>query len=262
MSASDIPTCRVARPISRTSSSIPTAARSCSSACTAAFRSRRVTAARANSLPNPLKTGAPCENNGTMIIDVTDPANPVEKFLIPSPVGGQSQMARMCLGSQISPGTRTTGRSTCNATSRAVHSAGYEVWDVTDVTAPVMTSSDPEHSVDAQALVGVQDGHRLHAGQQERQLDAPGTPLWQPVAGDADLSTGAIPTPTPDHTSARSDCRAEQPGATGATSQLAAWRDLDVRASAGGADARARRHGATTSSATASTRPGAWVTTA
>ena len=35
-----------------------------------------------------------------MIIDVTDPENPVEKFHIPVPVaGGQAQMARMCLGS-------------------------------------------------------------------------------------------------------------------------------------------------------------------
>ena len=40
-----------------------------------------------------------------MIIDVTDPRNPVEKALIPAPVAGtsvgQSQMARMCLGSQL-----------------------------------------------------------------------------------------------------------------------------------------------------------------
>ena len=56
------------------------------------------------SLPNPLNGGA-CENNGTMIIDVTDPRNPVEKALIPAPAGGQAQMARMCLGSQL-PGER------------------------------------------------------------------------------------------------------------------------------------------------------------
>src|SRR3954449_8822702 len=52
-----------------------------------------------SSLPNPLNGGA-CENNGTMIIDVTDPRNPVEKHLIPAPAGGQAQMTRMCLGSQ------------------------------------------------------------------------------------------------------------------------------------------------------------------
>src|SRR5262249_1356969 len=49
--------------------------------------------------PNPLNGGV-VEENGTMIIDVTDPARPIEKFHIPVPVaGGQAQMARMCLGS-------------------------------------------------------------------------------------------------------------------------------------------------------------------
>src|ERR1700738_3418270 len=46
----------------------------------------------AGTLPNPLNGNA-CEFNGTMIIDVTDPNNPVEKFHIPVPVsGGQAQM--------------------------------------------------------------------------------------------------------------------------------------------------------------------------
>src|SRR5438067_4054564 len=45
-------------------------------------------------LPNPLNGNA-CEANGTMIIDVTDPANPVEKFHIPATPGGQSTMVRM-----------------------------------------------------------------------------------------------------------------------------------------------------------------------
>ena len=48
----------------------------------------RVTNCPANTLPNPLETGSPCENNGTMIIDVTDPRNPVEQSLIPAPVLG------------------------------------------------------------------------------------------------------------------------------------------------------------------------------
>src|SRR5215813_3042121 len=57
------------------------------------------------SKPNPLNGGV-VEQNGTMIIDVTDPKKPVEKFHIPVPVaGGQAQMARMCLGSQHPGGT-------------------------------------------------------------------------------------------------------------------------------------------------------------
>src|SRR6267154_3083795 len=57
------------------------------------------------SKPNPLKGGV-VEQNGTMIIDVSDPDRPVEKFHIPVPVaGGQAQMARMCLGSDLPGGT-------------------------------------------------------------------------------------------------------------------------------------------------------------
>ena len=94
-------------------------------------------------LPNPLNGNA-CENNGTMIIDVTDPKNPVEKALIPSSGTGQSQMVRMCLGSQL-PNAAANGlvgkvylmRNTTNSPS------GYQVYDVTDVAAPVLKSSLP-----------------------------------------------------------------------------------------------------------------------
>src|SRR3954452_2885842 len=88
----------------------------------------------ANSLPNTLKAGAPCENNGTMIIDVTDTANPVEKFMIPSPVGGQSQMARMCLGSDLT-GDVNNKKVYLQRNVQGGASSGFEVWDVTDVTA-------------------------------------------------------------------------------------------------------------------------------
>ena len=55
--------------------------------------------------PNPLNGGVP-ENNGTMIVDITDPKKPVETFHIPVPVkGGQAQMARLCLGSDLPHGT-------------------------------------------------------------------------------------------------------------------------------------------------------------
>src|SRR5438105_12428944 len=58
------------------------------------------------SKPNTLKPGNPVEPNGTMIIDVTDPSRPVEKSHIAVPVaGGQAQMARMCLGTDLPGGT-------------------------------------------------------------------------------------------------------------------------------------------------------------
>jgi hypothetical protein len=86
---------------------------------------------------NPLKGNVP-ERNGTMIIDVSDPANPVEKFHIPAPAGGQSQMARMCLGSDL-PGGQA-GKVYLMRNVQGGSSSGYEVWDVTDVTAPFMTA--------------------------------------------------------------------------------------------------------------------------
>jgi hypothetical protein len=92
-----------------------------------------------NTLPNPLETGSPCRNNGTMIIDVTDTANPVEKSLIPSPPGGQSQMARMCLGSQLPGGT--PGKVYLQRNVQGGSLAGYEVYDVTDVSNPVLLSA-------------------------------------------------------------------------------------------------------------------------
>src|SRR5262245_59684826 len=57
-------------------------------------------------LPNPLNNNAD-ERNGTMIIDVTNPANPKETAHIPVPAdGGQAQMVRMCLGSVLPGGDR------------------------------------------------------------------------------------------------------------------------------------------------------------
>jgi hypothetical protein len=86
---------------------------------------------------NPLNGGA-VENNGTMIIDVTDPKNPVETAHIPAPTGGQSQMTRMCLGSQLPHGV--PGKVYLLRNVQGGASSGYEVWDVSNVSAPVRTS--------------------------------------------------------------------------------------------------------------------------
>ncbi len=74
-----------------------------------------------------------------MIIDVTDPRNPVEKALIPSPPGGQSQMARMCLGKDLPGGDPSKVYLMRNVQGGAA--AGYQVYDVTDVQNPVLKSS-------------------------------------------------------------------------------------------------------------------------
>ena len=98
-------------------------------------------------LPNPLNNNAD-EPNGTMIIDVTDPANPKETAHIPAPAGGQSQMARMCLGSDLNEDLR--GKVYLMRNVQGGASSGYEVWDVTDVKKPVLAS----------ALRGIRSTHK------------------------------------------------------------------------------------------------------
>jgi hypothetical protein len=87
--------------------------------------------------PNPLNGGA-LELNGTMIIDVTNPARPVEKFHIPVP-GGQAQMARMCLGSDLPHGVAGHVYLLRNIQGSAF--SGYEAWDVTNVSAPFLVGA-------------------------------------------------------------------------------------------------------------------------
>jgi len=93
------------------------------------------------SKPNPLKGGA-IEPNGTMIIDITNPERPVEKFHIPVPVaGGQAQMTRMCLGSDLPGGVHGHVYLMRNIQGSAAQQSGYEAWDVTDVTKPVLVGA-------------------------------------------------------------------------------------------------------------------------
>ncbi|MFL5367982.1 MAG: LVIVD repeat-containing protein [Myxococcales bacterium] len=92
--------------------------------------------------PNTLRPGNPVEENGTMIVDVTDPSRPVEKFHIPVPVaGGQAQMARMCLGSVLPGGTPGHVYLLRNIQGSAAQRSGYEIWDVTNVSNPAPVAS-------------------------------------------------------------------------------------------------------------------------
>jgi hypothetical protein len=91
------------------------------------------------SKPNPLNHGI-VEPNGTMIIDVTDPSRPVEKFHIPVPVaGGQAQMARMCLGTDLPAGD--PGKVYLMRNIQGSSASGYEVWDVSKVTSPTLVGA-------------------------------------------------------------------------------------------------------------------------
>src|SRR2546427_6626505 len=96
-------------------------------------------------LPNPLN-GGKLEENGTMIVDITDPKNPVETFHIPVPVkGGQAQMARLCLGSDLPGGTPGKVYLLRNIQGNAAQMSGYEIWDVTNIHAPVGPLSAVRH---------------------------------------------------------------------------------------------------------------------
>jgi hypothetical protein len=97
--------------------------------------------------PNPLRGGV-VEQNGTMIIDVTDPDHPVEKFHIPVPVaGGQSQMARMCVGTQLDGTSNVYLMRNVQGSS----ASGFEVWNVTNVSNPVFVG----------AMRGIRSTHKL-----------------------------------------------------------------------------------------------------
>ena len=135
----------------------------------------------APSLPNPLNNNA-CEFSGTVIVDVTDPFNPVEKFHIPAPGGGvgQAQSERMCLGSQLpnAAANGLVGRVYMMRNVQGGTSSGYEVWDVTNVSAPVLASN----------LLNIRSTHKMWwecstgiaymPGSKDSVLVA-GTPLWR-----------------------------------------------------------------------------------
>ncbi|HEX6792219.1 MAG TPA: hypothetical protein VF304_00090 [Casimicrobiaceae bacterium] len=135
----------------------------------------RVTNCPSNTLPDPLNGGA-CENNGTMIIDVTDPRNPVELKLIPAPSGGQAQMVRMCLGSVLPGGI--TGHVYLLRNVQGGSQAGYQMFDVTDPKNPVMKKS----------LTGIRSTHKdwiecstgiAYMPGSKNSVTVPGTPLWR-----------------------------------------------------------------------------------
>jgi hypothetical protein len=94
--------------------------------------------------PNPLKAGSPVEANGTMIVDISDPRKPVEKFHIPGPIANgsaQTQSNRMCLGSDLPGGTPGKVYMMRNVQTGTLAVSGYEVWDVTDVSNPTLAGS-------------------------------------------------------------------------------------------------------------------------
>src|SRR5437016_13247291 len=92
----------------------------------------------AGEVKNPLN-GNVAEPNGTMIIDITNPKNPVQKFHISGSAGGTYTMVRLCLGSDLPAGTTAHVYMLRNVQGGSL--SGYEVWDVTNVSAPVLAAA-------------------------------------------------------------------------------------------------------------------------
>ncbi len=87
---------------------------------------------------NPM-TGA-MENNGTSIVDVTDPRNPRYLAHVPGQAGGTesggAQMTRLCNGSQLPKGDRNRVYML-----RSYGNSAHEMWDVTDPAKPVIINT-------------------------------------------------------------------------------------------------------------------------
>ena len=79
------------------------------------------------------------EQNGTMIVDVTDPTRPVTLKHIPGPSGvgeaGGAQMVRACNGSDL-PNADKSKIYLLRATAN-----GHEIYDVTDPSNPILVTS-------------------------------------------------------------------------------------------------------------------------
>jgi hypothetical protein len=77
------------------------------------------------------------ENNGTSVVDVTDPANPKYIAHIPGQEGGTesggAQMVRLCNGSELPKGDRSKVYML-----RSFGTSAHEMWDVTNPEKPVM----------------------------------------------------------------------------------------------------------------------------
>jgi hypothetical protein len=187
------------------------------------------------SKPNPLKPGRPVELNGTMIIDVTDPERPVEKFHIPGPaVGAQTQSNRMCLGSELPHGT--PGHVYLMRNVQGSTASGYEVYDVTDVTNPKLVGAMRnlrnthklwwECKTGIAYLPGSKNSPRWRQGQSMLIVDwgTPSAPIYlrtHGLPGGQPSGTGAVPPSLHGPISAH-----EHPKATAALARAATADDM------------------------------------
>jgi hypothetical protein len=157
---------------------------------------------------NPL-TGV-VENNGTSIVDVTDPANPVYLRHIPGPSGvgeaGGAQMVRVCNGTDL-PGVIPADVEGVFLL-RSVGGIAHEVYDVRNPANPVLRSTPSSGLSDTHKsywecdtgfayLVSGVPGWRTNRMTQIFDLSNPRNPVHirdYGLVGQEPGSTGAVPT--------------------------------------------------------------------
>lgn len=159
--------------------------------------------------PNPLKPGSPVEPNGTMIIDITDPAHPVEKAHIPGPIpngSAQTQSNRVCMGSDLPHGTPGRVYLMRNVQTNTVAVSGYEVYDVTDVSNPTLVGSlrnlrnTHKHWWECKTGLAYLPGSKNMPGKQWRQGQSMMIVDWSTPASPIYLRTHGLPGAQPSGT--------------------------------------------------------------
>ena len=153
---------------------------------------------------NPL-SGA-IEDNGTSILDVTDPRRPQPLFHIPGEPGqgesGGAQMVRVCSGASLPNAEKSKFYML-----RTYGNAGHEIWDVTDPAKPLLITTVVkgikgthknwwECDTGIAYLVSGVDGWRTRRMTQVFDLSDPARPRHIRdfgLAGQQPGSTGAVP---------------------------------------------------------------------
>ena len=191
-----------------------------------------------------------------MIIDVTNPQAPVEKFLIPAPAGAAVANGRACAWDPAAgwPAGQVYLQRNVQGGAHLAMRYGTSRRQGTgdDVRAP-------QHSLDPQAMVGVQD-RASPTRRAARTHVAPGAPAVAPGPVDAGPRLEQ-PVAPPVYIRTFGSAGRRNRAATGPVPHVAARCDLRARASKGRPAPGARR-GPTTWSATGSSWRGASVTTA
>jgi len=155
---------------------------------------------------NPLNGGA-AEDNGTSILDVTDPRSPKPLFHVPGEPGsgetGGAQMVRVCAGATLPKADKSKFYML-----RTYGNAAHEIWDVTDPAKPTLLSTPMkgikgthkswwECDTGIAYLVSGLEGWRTRRMTQVFDLSDPAKPRHIRdfgLAGQQPGSTGAVPT--------------------------------------------------------------------